>query len=736
LFGAPQLFLSEERLRFGAPIGALSLLAYLLLYRQQPLAREAVAFALWPDDSEAAARSTLRRYAYYLVSRVLPASETPWIVGDKRTIGWNPAAPLWLDVAEFERLSSDANRAAEAVDLYTADLAEGLDDDWLRLLRVRFREQQCGLLAKLGEAHHACGDRNRAIEYAQRLLRHDPWREDAVRTLMSLRQESGDRAGALLIYRDFASRLRAELDVDPMAETAELYGRIAEPVAETESGTPMARQSVPWHNLPTALTSFLGRERRMEELRALLLDRRLVTLTGTGGVGKTRLAVETARTLVDRFPEGVWLVDLAPLADPEMVAARIAAVLGIEQSAGTPMLEAIGATLRTRATLLLLDNCEHVLDGVAVTAARLLADCPQVRILATSREPLHLRGERVERLESLAVPPIDEDSLVSLEELLDAPAVKLFLDRAADVAPGFAVRDDGDGEVRALAQVCRHLDGIPLAIELGASRMSLLTISALAERLENRFRLLVGGSRTVLPRHQTLRATLDWSYELLSERERTVFVRLGIFVSGWTLEAAQQVCSDARIAEADVFELLSSLVDKSLVVVQTQGTQPRYRMLETMRAYALEKLAEQGRQRAAARHAHYFLRTSEYADASFGSVPTLRSLAPLGPELDNFRAALGWSLSERRDLELGIRLAASLGLVFGRLGLYAEGEHWCSRALAEIEEHPCAVAEGDLRRALFFYAYFSSTPDEMLAAGKRAAEITAASASDRSSPTS
>jgi predicted ATPase len=479
------------------------------------------------------------------------------------------------------------------------------------------------------------------------------------------------------------------------------------------------RQPVLWHNLPTALTSFLGRERRIEWLRALLLDRRLVTLTGTGGVGKTRLAVETGRTLVERFPEGVWLVDLAPLADPDMVAARIAAILRLEQSPETPILETIGEALRARATLLVLDNCEHLLDGAAATVAQLLANCPRVRILATSREPLHLSGERVERLESLAGPTIDGDVLPSLEELRGSPAVKLFLDRAADVAPGFVVRDDGGGEVRALAKVCRHLDGIPLAIELAASRMSLLTISALAERLENRFRLLVGGTRTVLPRHQTLRATLDWSFDLLSARERTVFMRLGIFVFGWTLEEAQYVCSDASIAEADVFELLSSLVDKSLVVVQTEGTRPRYRMLETMRAYALERLEDEGRRLTARRHAHYFLRLAEHADASFGSVPTLRSLRPLGRELDNFRAALGWSLTERCDLELGIRLAAALGLVFGRLGLYAEGEHWCSRALAEIEEHPNASAEADLRRALFFYAYFSSTPDDMLAAGNR-----------------
>jgi predicted ATPase len=725
LFGPPQLCWNDVRLRFGAPPRALSLLAYLLLYRAQPLTRETVAFALWPDEAEAAARSTLRRYVYYLVSRALPArGETPWIVGDKRTLQWNPAAPLWLDVAEFESLASDENRAAEAVELYMADLAEGIDDEWLRPLRDQLREQQCALLTKLVDSSRARGDRRRAIEYALRLLRHDPWREDAVRALMALRQESGDRAGALQTYRDFSKRLRVELEVEPMTETAELYGRIAEPVAELTASLATARPSVVWHNLPMAFTSFLGRERKIEALRALLLERRLVTLTGTGGVGKTRLAVETARTLIESFPEGVWLVEFAPVADPEMVPARIAAVLGLEQSPGTAILETIGTALRERATLLVLDNCEHVLDAAAVTVARLLADCPQVRILATSREPLHLSGERVERLESLAVPQIDGEALASLEELREVPAVKLFLNRAADVAPSLVVRDDGD-ERRALATVCRRLDGIPLAIELAASRMSLLTISALAERLENRFRLLVGGSRTVLPRQQTLRATLDWSFDLLSVRERTVFGRLGIFVAGWTLEAAQHVCSDALIAEADIFELLSSLVDKSLVVVQTEGTRPRYRMLETMRAYALEGLAEHSRERerTASRHAHYFLAFAEHADATFGSVPILRSLAPLGPELDNFRAALGWSLAERCDTELGVRLAAALGLVFGRLALYAEGERWCSRALAEIAEHPSAACEADLYRALFFYAYFSRTPDEMLAAGRRAVDL-------------
>ncbi len=299
LFGPPQLFWNDARLRFSAPARALSLLVYLLLHRAEMTRRDAVAYTLWRDEPEVEAHRNLRYNLYYLLNRVLPGGRTiPWTVGDKRTIQWNPAAPVWLDLAEFERLAAEPNGGVEAVELYTADLAEGVDDEWLTPLRDQLRERQCALLADLIDAARAKHDLQRAIEYAQRLLRHDSWREDAVRALMSLRHECGDRAGALLAYREFAKRLSEEIGVAPMNETTATYKRIAEPV--TVAAETPARARPQSHNLPAALTSFHGRERSIETVCELVTGRRLVTLTGAGGVGKTRLAL--GRGLARRRP--------------------------------------------------------------------------------------------------------------------------------------------------------------------------------------------------------------------------------------------------------------------------------------------------------------------------------------------------------------------------------------------------------------------------------------------------
>jgi predicted ATPase len=723
LFGPPQLFWNGAPLRFSAPIRALSLLVYLLLNRAEMKRRDAVAYALWPDEPEVEARSNLRYQLYYL-SRVLPGGrDIPWILGGKRTIQWNPAAPVWLDLAEFERLAAEPNGAVEAVELYTADLAEGVEDEWLTPLRDRVRERQCALLADLIDAARGKHDLQRAIDYSQRLLRHDPWREDALRALMTLQHECGDRAGALLAYREFVKRLSAEIGVTPMNETTATHNRIAEPVTVAAETPVRARPQL--HNLPAALTSFHGRERSIETVCKLVMERRLVTLTGAGGVGKTRLALEVARKVSDCFPDGVRLVEFAAVADPGLVAMHIAEVMGVQEHPTVLILDALATALRSDNLLLILDNCEHLLAGVAPAAARLLADCADVRILATSRESLRIVGERVERVTSLALPNLEGPSIPSIEELLDAPAVRLFFDRAADVAPDFVLRDnEAESERQALVTVCRRLDGIPLAIELAASRMNVLTLAALAERLENRFHLLVGGSLSVLPRQQTLRATLDWSHDLLSSEEKAVFRRLGIFAGGWTLEGAQSVCADAGIDQSDVFELLSSLVEKSLIVAQTEEVQPRYRLLETVRDYALERLAANGeREQIARRHAEYYAALAQRADASIGAVPILHSVLPLRAELENLRTALSWALGEGGDSRLGSRLAASVGLAFSRLMLYVEAERWCERALAALGNDPDPECEAGLQRVLSLCGFFSNKPERMVSSGKRAAEL-------------
>jgi predicted ATPase/class 3 adenylate cyclase len=309
------------------------------------------------------------------------------------------------------------------------------------------------------------------------------------------------------------------------------------------------------HNLPIQLTSFIGRVREIAEVKRLLGTARLVTLTGSGGAGKTRLALQVAADVVEDYPDGVWLAEFAPIADPALVPKTVASTLNVSEQPGRDMTDTLVEALRPKSLLLMLDNCEHILAACRDLAAALLRTCPHVRILATSREGLGLPGEMVWRVPSLSVPE-DIRHLPRPEELLLYDAVRLFVDRAVTTTPGFTVTSEN---APAVAHVCRRLDGIPLAIELAAARVKVLAVEQIAVRLDNRFRLLTRGSRTVLPRHQTLQAAIDWSYELLSDRERAVLCRLSVFAGGWTLEAAEAVCTGGGIEASDVLDLLTQL---------------------------------------------------------------------------------------------------------------------------------------------------------------------------------
>jgi predicted ATPase/class 3 adenylate cyclase len=437
-----------------------------------------------------------------------------------------------------------------------------------------------------------------------------------------------------------------------------------------------SREAIP-HNLPRPLTSFVGREREIADVKRQLGKARLLTLTGPGGTGKTRLSVQIATDLLADFPDGVWLVELAAIADPALASQALAMILGVREEAGRPLLATLADHLRSRRALLLFDNCEHLIDACARLADDILRACSEVRIVASSREPLGLTGEVVYRVPPLSLP--DPRTRPTIERLEEYEAIRLFVDRATAVKPDFALTDETVGPV---AQISRRLDGIPLAIELAAARVRTLSVRQIAENLDERFRLLTGGSRAALPRHQTLRGLIDWSYGLLTDTERALFRRLSAFVGGWTLEAVCAVGAGGGVDRHDIIDLVGRLVDKSLVLMDDQGSEGRYRLLETIRQYALEKLAETGDgDTVRARHREFYLDFAETAAQRLHGPEQVVWLARLEADHDNLRAALRWSL-ERGEAELGLRLGSALWLFWDTRGYFREGREWLDDLLA------------------------------------------------------
>lgn len=452
-------------------------------------------------------------------------------------------------------------------------------------------------------------------------------------------------------------------------------------------------------NLPFQLTSFVGRDREKAEVARLLGGARLVTLTGAGGVGKTRLACQVAADLADRFPDGVWLVELAPLSDAGLVPQTVAAALAVDEQPGRSILAVLGDYLRTRSLLLVFDNCEHVLATCASLAEALLRTCANVRVLSTSREALGIEGETVWRVPSLSLPDVrdapDPQRLAAYE------AVRLFEERAAASQPGFRVTERN---AAAVAQVCRRLDGLPLALELAAARVKGLAVDQIAARLDQGFRLLTGGRRTALPRHQTLRATMDWSYGLLAEPARAVLRRLSVFAGGFTVETAEAVCAGETIEAGDVLDLLLELVDKSLVAAEAGDGDARYHLLETVRQYAHERLAESGEaDRVHRRHAEWYLALAERAESDVQGPEQPALLARLEAEHENLRAALDWSTEAADGAETALRLAGALWPFWHMRGHFAEGRRWAERALTRGAAAPPRV----MPKALWCAAHLS-----------------------------
>ena len=459
------------------------------------------------------------------------------------------------------------------------------------------------------------------------------------------------------------------------------------------------------HNLPARLTSFVGREREIGEIGTLLKAQRLITLVGAPGVGKTRLALQIAAGLLDRIPDGVWLVELAPLGDPVLVPQAVADVLGVREQQGRPLTATLTEWLRSRRLLLVLDNCEHLIGAAAELVEALVRGCPDLHVLATSREPLSIEGETIYRVPSLSV------------AVAESEAVRLFAERARSASPAFALTDR---TAPLVGQICARLDGIPLAIELAAARVRALSVEQIAVRLDDRFRLLTGGSRTALPRQQTLRGTVDWSYDLLSEPEQIMLRRLAVFAGGLTLDAADAVAWDEGRGASEVslpssINTLMSLIDKSLVQVdegaEVAGGERRYRLLETFRQYGWEKLIEHGELEAIRdRHRSYFLAFAEEIGSTLNERSDGVSLARLEPEHDNLRTALTWCLEEpgvrhagpstddedyaSTGAALSVRLAAPIWRYWWLRGHIGEGRRWLARALAvrTMDTSPAGLA--------------------------------------------
>jgi predicted ATPase/class 3 adenylate cyclase len=454
------------------------------------------------------------------------------------------------------------------------------------------------------------------------------------------------------------------------------------------------------NNLPAQTTRFIGREIEIQKIAQLLDKSRLVMLTGIGGTGKTRLSLQVAAERIEQYADGVWFVELAPVSQPSLVANAIADVLNVADLPGKSILDSLKEVVKRKDLLLVLDNCEHLVEACAQVVSELLKACPRVRILSSSREGLNLTGEALYAVPPLPLPQAGEKR----DGMIAAPAVQLFVERAQAAKPNFELTDQNMGDI---AEICRQLDGIPLALELAAARVQMMTLKKLAELLEDRFRLLTGGKRTALPHHQTLRATIDWSYDLLGEEEKKLLNRLSVFRGGFALEAAEQICSEKEVhsgwstglQSADILGLLTQLINKSLVEVDEQEEATRYRLLETVRQYGQEKLTDTGKENHLHEvHLEYFLFFAEKAEPQLYQAKQGEWLGQLHQDHDNLRAALGWALQQKRT-EKALRLSGALGRFWFVQGHLAEGREWLKQALHQRDTVTKAVSAKALRWA-------------------------------------
>jgi predicted ATPase/DNA-binding SARP family transcriptional activator/DNA-binding CsgD family transcriptional regulator len=667
--------------------------------------RERIMHLLWPELGPKPAANNLRQ-ALHAARRVLDsvgstAASSRYVRLGGEQLALCPDGHLWVDVEAFEAAAVAARRSRDpaayraALNLYAGELLpEDRYEDWAENRRTELGQSYLALLVEMAELCEKLGDLESAIDAFRQVVSEEPAHEEAHAGLMRLYARSGQRYQSLRQYEQLREALQRRFGTEPGVASRSLHEKIVAgrfPIARSPSPQEVSQrpQDSHQHNIPAALSSFVGREREMVEVERALAMTRLLTLTGVGGSGKTRLALEVARGLAGTYPEGAWLAELAPLSNPELLPQAVAAALGVrersEDSGQSFTLSLIDA-LRSKNLLLVLDNCEHLVGPCAHLAEGLLGSCPGVRVLATSREALGVAGEAVWVVPPLSVP--DPRRPTTPEETATSGSVLLFLDRARSRRPAFVLTPQN---APAVAEICRRLDGIPLAIELAAARVATMSVEEIAVRLGNSLGLLTTGNRTATPRQRTLRATLGWSHDLLGEPERSLFASLSVFVGGFSLEAAEAVSQRVGIEEGKVLDLLSALVDKSLVVAEATGEEEvRYGMLEPVRQYARERLEESGgTDDLLSRHAAYFLAEAETAEPELVGSQQGWWLSRLDREHGNLRAALAWSL-ERGD-ELGLRLGVALSRFWYARGYLSEGRRWLEEGLSVVGDTASAL---------------------------------------------
>ncbi len=644
-------------------------MAFLALNPRTDISRERLLELFWPDTDAEHARNRLKTVLSNIRRCVKATGLDPddCIVANKAVVRWTTDTAV--DALQFAALATheDAAASQEALQLYRGDFLEGDYDDWAVAERERLAALYESVLARAVRIR-------RDSEAARWLLARNQYAEEAYAVLIEAELRAGRSTSATVLVERCRKAL-SEVDEKPSAAFEERFGYIGRRSLD-----------VPTSNLPRQTTSFVGRDVESSEVKALLTKSRLVTIVGAGGVGKTRVALHVGAQLRDAFEDGAWFVDLAKVSGADSVVPEIASAFEITSQGFSALFDRVLSHMKHKRLLLIIDNCEHVVGEAARVAGSVLTACPQITILATSREaPLGVGGEQVYTLPPLDVPP--PEGKLAAEDTLKFSAVALFVERARAVDAHFAFTDNNASDV---AEICRRLDGIALAVELAAARVKTLSVHQLLERLREQFQYLKGVDRAAHPRHQTMRATVDWSYEWLSEAERAMFRHLAIFQGGFMIEAVPAVWDVEPLDELSVLDNLSSLANKSLVAVKVSAQSQRYRLMEPLRQYGLERLKEQHEfDETVRRHAQYFAEFARQAAENWRKTPELVWLGNIEADLDNIRAALEWSLSRRNDPMIGAQIVEHLG-AFWFSRHYHEGLRWLelAQAAATYEDNP------------------------------------------------